>query len=137
MNQMVARFRKNQRVINKRRKMQPTKPRKTKIKAALREQVWLRYTGPKYESKCATYWCENKINVFNFQCGHLEAEAKGGPTTVENLIPLCSRCNQSMGTMHMNDWNQLGKEKPNSKFMDRFFCKLRKLFTRQVSPNDH
>jgi 5-methylcytosine-specific restriction endonuclease McrA len=81
---------------------------KAKIHCAVREQVWLNYTGQKFSTKCATRWCQNRIDVFNFQCGHKQAEAKGGATTVENLIPLCARCNLSMGTMHFDAWNTLG-----------------------------
>lgn len=28
----------------------------------------------------------------------------GGPTTLENLKPVCSQCNTSMGSNHMWDW---------------------------------
>lgn len=81
--------------------------RKAKIHAALREQVWLRFAGHVFQTKCATRWCQNQINCFNFQCGHIQAESLGGPTTLENLTPLCSRCNLSMGTMHMDEWNAM------------------------------
>jgi hypothetical protein len=85
-----------------------TKPRKKKIAAALREQVWLASMGEQFKAKCTVTWCSNQVTVFNFQCGHLLAESKGGPTVLENLRPICSRCNQSMGTMHMDQWLQLG-----------------------------
>ena len=96
-------------------------PRKKKIAAALREQVWIRSLGETFSSKCTVGWCNNPITVFTFQCGHVLAESKNGPTTLENLRPICSRCNQSMGTMHMNDWEQLGGSastptKPNGCF---------------------
>jgi 5-methylcytosine-specific restriction endonuclease McrA len=84
------------------------KKTKARIHCAVREQVWLNYTGQKFSTKCATRWCQNRIDVFNFQCGHKQAEAKGGATTVENLIPLCARCNLSMGTMHFDTWDCLG-----------------------------
>lgn len=86
-----------------------TKQRKNKIPAALREQVWIRHCGRHFESKCRVHWCKNRISVFDFQCGHIHAEAQGGPTTLENLIPLCQRCNQSMGTMHFDQWSKFGR----------------------------
>ncbi len=107
----------------------PAAKRKTKIKAALREQVWLRNAGPVFTTKCQTRWCNNDINVFNFQCGHVLAESKGGATTVENLVPLCSRCNQSMGTTHLDAWNQLGAEPQKGK-MARFWQRFKKLFSK-------
>ncbi len=85
-----------------------TKYRKCRIPAALREQVWLHTNGPYFSSKCAVKWCKNRITVFDFQCGHKHAEATGGRTTLDNLLPLCSRCNQSMGIMHFDEWEKLG-----------------------------
>jgi HNH endonuclease len=77
--------------------------RKSPIPKALREQVWLKYVGKEYSTKCKTTWCENNINVFDFQCGHNIPESKGGPTTIENLLPICSRCNLSMSDKYSFD----------------------------------
>jgi hypothetical protein len=79
---------------------------KSKIPKALREQVWLVKAGKVFETKCPIAWCTNTINVFNFQCGHNVPESKGGATHIGNLIPLCSRCNVSMGNMYtIDEWN--------------------------------
>ena len=37
---------------------------------AIREQVWLKDMGNKFEGKCYISWCNNKINVFDFLVGH-------------------------------------------------------------------
>jgi 5-methylcytosine-specific restriction endonuclease McrA len=87
----------------------PTRRKKAPIPRALREQVWLKYVGKNYESKCTVGWCENKITVFDFQSGHIIPESKGGPTTLENLMPICSRCNSSMNNQYtITEWNTLG-----------------------------
>ena len=79
---------------------------KGKIPKALREQVWLTSIGSKFETKCKVTWCSNKINVFDFQCGHNVPESKGGATNLGNLIPICSRCNISMGSEYtIDEWN--------------------------------
>ena len=79
---------------------------KSKIPKALREQVWAVKAGKVFETKCPVAWCTNTINVFNFQCGHNVPESKGGATHIGNLIPLCSRCNVSMGNMYtIDEWN--------------------------------
>ena len=79
---------------------------KTKIPKALREQVWLKYMGKTFEGKCKVTWCNNKISVFDWEAGHNIPESKGGPTTLENLRPICSRCNKSMGDQYTIDgWN--------------------------------
>ena len=82
---------------------------KTKIPRALREQVWLKICGKKFESKCTIRWCENIISVFDFHAGHNIPESKGGPTTLENLKPICSRCNLSMGNDYsIDEWDNFG-----------------------------
>jgi 5-methylcytosine-specific restriction endonuclease McrA len=86
-------------------------PKKATIPKALREQVWLGYMGRVFEGKCRIRWCQNTISVFDFQCGHNVAESKGGATNLENLVPICSRCNVSMGNQYtIDEWNKMGPE---------------------------
>ena len=85
--------------------------KKVKIPKALREQVWLKFNGRVYDAKCNVRWCKNKVDVFNYEVGHNIPESKGGPTVLENLRPLCSRCNKSMSNDYTIDqFNTLGKE---------------------------
>jgi hypothetical protein len=80
--------------------------RKTKIPKALREQVWLKSMGERFHGKCKVTWCKNRINAFDFQCGHNIPESKGGKTTLDNLLPICGRCNISMGCHYtIDEWN--------------------------------
>jgi len=89
------------------------KTEKAKIPKALREQIWLRDIGKKYEGKCRIVWCENKMTVFDFQCGHDIPESHGGATILENLVPICSRCNLSMSnTYTIKQWNLLSRPRP-------------------------
>jgi 5-methylcytosine-specific restriction endonuclease McrA len=98
--------------------------RKKKIPKALREAVWIKYAGTNVMSKkCATHWCPNIITAFDFQTGHNIPESKGGPTTIDNLVPLCSRCNQSMGNQYTIDqWNTKFGTKKRSFFSRMFGC---------------
>jgi len=85
---------------------------KKKIPKALREQVWLKYIGKKYESKCYVQWCENTIDVFNFQVGHNIPESKGGLTSLENLRAICARCNLSMSNKYtIDEWQKFSETK--------------------------
>lgn len=77
--------------------------RKKKIPKALRETLWTTTNGKAFEAKCGTTWCQNRITAYDFQAGHRVPESKGGPTTLENLIPLCGRCNLSMGNVYTYD----------------------------------
>jgi len=89
---------------------------KKSIPKALREQAWLKWCGRKFEHKCNVRWCQNTITVFDWEAGHNIPESKGGETTLENLIPICSRCNKSMANNYtIEEWNRLGKEKEKNK----------------------
>ena len=79
--------------------------KKKKIPRAVREAVWLHHCGRRFERRCLTPWCKNSITVFDFQTGHNIPESKGGTMTLDNLIPLCSRCNLSMGNQYtFQEW---------------------------------
>jgi len=81
--------------------------RKAKIPKHLREQVWVTHFGERFKTKCKTKWCTNIITVFDFQCGHDIPESRGGRTSLENLVPICGRCNLSMGNTHtFNQWKE-------------------------------
>jgi len=100
--------------------------RKQNIPHAMRWQVWLNYAGEHFQAKCSTPWCRNIMKVYDFQAGHIRAEAAGGPTTVENLIPICATCNHSMGTMHFTDWAARGSPVPRCCFSLRWLWRILK-----------
>jgi 5-methylcytosine-specific restriction endonuclease McrA len=77
--------------------------RKARIPKALREQVWLATCRQSFVHKCHVRWCENLMTPFSFEVGHNVPESKGGATQLSNLLPICSKCNQSMGNMHTID----------------------------------
>jgi 5-methylcytosine-specific restriction endonuclease McrA len=84
------------------------KRRKQKIPAAFREQIWGRDMGREFQGKCPTRWCNNIITVFDFQAGHNIPESKGGQTIPDNLVPICARCNMSMGDRYtFTQWSAL------------------------------
>jgi hypothetical protein len=88
--------------------------KKKPIPTALREAVWIVKCGKVFEHKCLVTWCPNTINVYDFQAGHNIPESYGGPTNIDNLIPICSRCNNSMGDRYtIDEWNAiLGSQLP-------------------------
>ena len=102
----------------------PKPYKKQKIPVAIREAVWIRHCGRVFEHKCLTSWCPNKLTVFDFQSGHNIPESKGGETCVDNLYPICARCNMSMGNRYTFDqWTAKvqQKETKETKSISRFF----------------
>ena len=105
--------------------------RKAKIPKRLREQVWVTTFGERYKAKCKTIWCTNIITVFDFQCGHNIPESKGGPTSLENLVPICARCNLSMGNTHtFTQWKEYSKPTPRWKRIVQWFLGTREVGTK-------
>jgi hypothetical protein len=92
--------------LHKKGAVNPTIRSKQTISKALRAQVWGVYLGLK-NGQAPCFCCEKTmINQFEFQCGHVVAEARGGETTVENLRPICGLCNQSMGTANLFEFKK-------------------------------
>jgi len=78
----------------------PTK----KLPAKVRNDVWNMYIGDNIaQHKCL---CCKKTTIKNveFECGHVVAKSKGGGDEIQNLRPICSSCNKSMGTTDMIDF---------------------------------
>jgi len=74
-----------------------------KIPSSLKHNVWTTYIGEKYNGKCSVKWCNNRITPFTFEAGHNIPYSKGGSTTIDNLLPICSDCNKSMGNRYTID----------------------------------
>ena len=86
--------------------------KKATIPKAIREQVWLASFGKVYEHRCYVRWCKNTISVFDYHVGHDIPESKGGTLDIDNLKPICARCNTSMGDHYtIKEWVNLTKEK--------------------------
>lgn len=106
-----------QRVVERERgksnnKRKRTVYKKKKIPKALREQVWTQYFGKSFEHICYVSWCKNKVTVFNYHVGHNIPESKGGTLAIDNLKPICSRCNLSMSDDYtIREWINMGKSK--------------------------
>jgi len=82
------------------------------IPKGVRIDVWEKYVGKnEYEGKC--YVCDESINITNFEVGHNKAVAKGGSDRIENLRPICRKCNSSKGTMSIEVYKR--KHYPMSK----------------------
>ncbi len=71
---------------------------------AIRVKVWDTYIGKIIgASKC--FCCKiADIDQMNWDCGHVIAERLGGEMTIENLRPICKKCNSKMRTTNMFEY---------------------------------
>jgi len=76
------------------------------IPKAVKSKVWDLYIGKQNGiGKCQC--CKTRdIEALHFECGHIISEAHGGKVKIDNLRPICSQCNRSMGTMNMDEFIQ-------------------------------
>ena len=81
----------------------PRKSKSKNISKAHKSLVWAKYIGDTMTHLCLC--CKNRqIKVTDFECGHVEAKAKGGKDGIDNLRPICRQCNSSMGSQNMIDF---------------------------------
>ena len=68
----------------------------------LRDNVWRNQHGSCKDGWC--YTCGKELTDLSFECGHIVAAHHGGPDTEDNLKPLCSSCNKSMGAQNLYEF---------------------------------
>ena len=85
-------------------------PKRKSIPKAVKNSVWNKYIETddpkKLIGKCFV-GCGCEITIANFEVGHVNAYSNGGSDKVENLRPICSTCNKSMGTMNLLEFKDL------------------------------
>jgi 5-methylcytosine-specific restriction endonuclease McrA len=90
-----------------------------RVPKALREQVWKVYNGNTFEKKCWVQWCENLVTPFTFEAGHNIPRSRGGSDDIDNLRPICSNCNRSMGNQWtIDEFSALSSRSAN--YLERF-----------------
>jgi 5-methylcytosine-specific restriction endonuclease McrA len=79
-------------------------PGKKNVKKSIRDLVWDHYIGEDI-MKHNCFCCKRvKITIREFHAGHIKSVKDGGGNEVENLRPICHRCNLSMGAQNMVDF---------------------------------
>ena len=92
------------------------------IPKSLKNKVWDTYIGKeKGVGECLC--CGGKIDSKNFDCGHVTAVKHNGKNTLDNLRPICSPCNKSMGDENL------------FKFKEKYFPKSESLLEKLVEEN--
>ena len=104
----------------KQEKTKEPKSKRTSIPKSLKIQVWNEYIGKeKGVGNCLC--CNTEIDSKKFDCGHIEAVNTGGLTVLENLRPICSTCNKSMGDQNMFEFKDTYFPKTTTKVEEKTF----------------
>lgn len=81
------------------------KPTRKTIPKSVKDKLWDDTFGHHSGiGKC--YVCEKEINSKRFDCGHIKAVVDGGTNALNNLKPICSTCNSSMGSTNLEDFKK-------------------------------
>lgn len=81
------------------------KPKRITIPKTVKDNLWDNtFSSNAGEGNC--YVCSTTINSKKFDCGHIIAVANGGSNDINNLKPICSTCNKSMGTKNLEEFKQ-------------------------------
>ena len=97
-------FNKKLEEIKENKENKEIKYKKRNIPIALKISVWNKYIGEEIgKTKCLC--CNDRfITQMQFHCGHIISEINGGKTNINNLKPICSICNFSMGRKNMDEF---------------------------------
>ncbi len=88
-------------IINKGEKIRKINDKN--LPKAVRAKVWKKYIGLEIGiGEC--YCCGGDLKQIHFECGHVISRSNGGSDAIENLRPICSLCNKSMGTRNMDEF---------------------------------
>jgi 5-methylcytosine-specific restriction endonuclease McrA len=85
-------------------KEKTTKKKKQNIPKNVKVLVWSNYIGENINSHRCLCCKKSIINITNFHVGHVISEKEGGTLEINNLRPICSACNSSMGSMNMIEY---------------------------------
>jgi hypothetical protein len=76
------------------------------IPKSLKVKVWNDNFGRQCGEHECYIECGKIICQGDFECGHVISKKNDGDTTVENLKPICSQCNKSMGTVNLEEFKK-------------------------------
>ena len=77
--------------------------KKESIPKTVRNCLWINYYG---DARIGTCQCCKReyISIDNYHVGHIIAEANGGSTSLDNLIPMCMLCNTSIQKQNVHEF---------------------------------
>jgi chromatin remodeling complex protein RSC6 len=85
--------------------------RRKTIPKAVKVVLWNKYFGEDVVNG-SCYVCSRTLKVVDFEAGHITSVTNGGSDNIDNLMPICSLCNKSVGTMNLIDFKNFYIKKP-------------------------
>tara|TARA_B110000971_G_C19983326_1_gene488375 strand:- start:43 stop:1494 length:1452 start_codon:yes stop_codon:yes gene_type:complete len=80
--------------------------RRHAIPPQIKQEIWEVNFGNCCRHDCYVKECKNRITAWDFHAGHNIPYSEGGEDKIDNLRPICSKCNLSMGDrLTIHEWN--------------------------------
>jgi 5-methylcytosine-specific restriction endonuclease McrA len=80
--------------------------RRPTIPPQIKQEIWEGNFGNCCRHNCYVEECKNEITAWDFHAGHNIPYSEGGEDKIDNLRPICSKCNLSMGDQFtIDEWN--------------------------------
>ena len=76
------------------------------IPQKVRHDVWENFFGKDYNEHNCPICNLTLISIIKFEVGHIVSLANGGDNNIENLKPICEKCNRSMGVKNMEEYKK-------------------------------
>ena len=89
--------------LKRSRSSSPVKSKRKYIRKVLQEQIWDKWIGKDKGIDICPICETNEIRQLHYIAGHIISVANGGEDTVDNIKPICNKCNLYMETMNMDD----------------------------------
>ena len=115
------------------KKPKTTEKKKQPIPKKVKVDAWNTHVGANRNEVLCLCCRANKITTFEFHAGHIISEANGGHITVENIRPICSACNLSMGSRNMDEFIQSHYPANNAKFCSTTYDNVENLVQKKKS----
>ena len=94
----------------------------------LKIDIWGKYIGLAVGKSTCIVCKDTEILQSKFHGGHIVSEYNGGETTLDNILPICSGCNTSMGTTNMTEYVANHYPKNYQAFLKRDYTQQKKTY---------
>ena len=74
------------------------------IPKKIRYDLWDKYYNGKIKGRCKV--CKSRININDYQCGYKKSLKNGGSNDINNLKPICVKCNLDIGSNNMKAYKE-------------------------------
>lgn len=97
------------------------KSSKKAVPKSLKIQSWNKFIGNHHAQALCIVCNSNVLSQLDFEAGHIISKKNNGSTNIDNILPICSSCNRSMGSTNMQEYIIEFHPENLQQFNDRYY----------------